>query len=150
MENIAYAGFLAALLLIMFGFCLFDRRREKRLAKELMAYRLNMAESVVYYALSKFYDLDRNGDGLLTVADLMAAEREEVDDAALIAHMRDSISVIGHVIGSRLVAPPMVVNVMAGQPMPILIPEIRVDIYGISRDDLQTYEPRLKARAAQA
>lgn len=100
---------------------------------------LSMASTVSDYLLNRFDRLDLDGDGLIMQADLEEGESRDTWDKYLLQHIVSRIGDIGHIVGSRQEI--TAVSAIGGMPTVVHVP-----VYGINREDLGTYERRLREK----
>lgn len=102
---------------------------------------VHMAPHVQAYTLDHFRELDFDGDGVITRADLEAlAKCRSAEECELREHIANNLDEIGHVVDSYVsygLVP------IGGSVFPTTITHCR---WGISREDLPTYPERVRAK----
>jgi len=165
---------IAAAVAVVFGpsaYRAFDRRQKRRTAEDFYAAQRNerdLAPFITQFALDKFDELDKDGTGVLTVESLTAAlettqftlNRTSIE--YLIRHIgpRDvigytaslfdgspvhTLTPIGHLIGHKEEERVVTGGGMHGPVMPVTY-TVNVEVYGITRADLETYEDRVNGQ----
>lgn len=104
----------------------------------------NSAPSLVEFAIAKFNDIDKTGDGQLTDDELASAiESNSFNESErkLLTLMRDEISIVGHIVDSQDYV--TVVVLPQGGLVPVIHESYK---YGINQADLHSYIERVNKK----
>jgi len=124
------AAFVSVCLMVTAVVC-YARYRESHLR-----YLLELAPDIREYALTNFDKLDLDHDDTIGLGDLIRAE-ERVADAEMVHILQRELREIGHVVQAQSVL------------LPIISRPVEHIVYGISREDLQSFPERMQAAYAR-